>query len=66
MTVTGEDSLPPLPESGLVDAVVEPAVQRAVEAFLTELDGVTVDELCRQAEEGAVFGGVPASVDFAI
>ncbi len=53
MTVTGEDSLPPLPESRLVDAVVEPAVQRAVEAFLTELDGVTVDELCRQAEEKA-------------
>jgi Rrf2 family iron-sulfur cluster assembly transcriptional regulator len=50
MTVTGEDSLPPLPESRLVDAVVEPVVRQAVNAFLAELDGITVDDLCREAE----------------
>jgi Rrf2 family protein len=50
MTVTGEDGLPPLPESQLVDAVVEPVVRHAVESFLGDLDGVTVDELCRLAE----------------
>jgi len=65
MMVTGEDSLPPLPESRLVDAVVEPAVRQAVEAFLTELDGVTVDDLCREAEvkTGA---DSPALADFTI
>ena len=66
MTATGEDGLPPLPESRLVDVVVGPAVQAASEAFLAELETYTVDMLCRQAEERAAFGGVPTSVDFAI
>ena len=66
MTATGEDNLPPLPESRLVDEVVGPAVRQASEAFLAELDGYTVEMMCKQAEEGAVFGGIPASVDFAI
>ena len=39
---------------------------RSSDAFLAELEGYTVDMLCRQAEKGDVFGGVPASVDFAI
>jgi Rrf2 family protein len=66
MTATGEDNLPPLPESRLVDQVVGPAVRQASEAFLTELEDYTVEMLCKQAEERAVFGGAPASVDFAI
>ena len=66
MTATGEDNLPPLPESRLVDQVVGPAVRQASEAFLTELEEYTVEMLCKQAEERAVFGGAPASVDFAI
>jgi Rrf2 family transcriptional regulator, iron-sulfur cluster assembly transcription factor len=66
MTATGEDNLPPMPASRLVDGVVGPAVKAASDAFLAELEGYTVDMLCRQAAEGAVFGGVPASVDFAI
>jgi Rrf2 family transcriptional regulator, iron-sulfur cluster assembly transcription factor len=66
MTATGEDNLPPLPESCLVDQVVGPAVQQASEAFLTELEDYTVEMLCKQAEERAVFGGATASVDFAI
>ena len=66
MTATGEDDLPPMPASRLVDVVVGPAVKAASEAFLAELEGVTVEDLCRQAEEGAVFGDVPASVDFTI
>ncbi len=51
MTVTGEDALQPLPESRLVDVVIEPAVRTAAEAFLAALDAVTVEDLCRQAEE---------------
>ncbi len=66
MTATGEDNLPPLPESRLVDQVVGPAVKAASEAFLAELEGYTVDMLCRQAEEGTVFGEVPGNADFAI
>ncbi len=66
MTATGEDNLPPLPESRLVSEVVGPAVSAASEAFLAELEGYTVETLCKQAEEGAVFGAVPTSVDFAI
>lgn len=66
MTPTGEDNLPPVPESRLVDEVISPAVREASEAFLTELEGYTVEMMCRQAEEHAVFGGIPASVDFAI
>ena len=66
MTVTGEDNLPPMPQSRLVDEVVGPAVKEASDAFLAELEGYTVEDLCKQAEERAVFGGVPASADFAI
>ena len=66
MTATGEDNLAPLPESRLVEEVVGPAVREASEAFLAELEGYTVEMLCKQAEDGAVFGGVPASADFAI
>ena len=66
ITATADEGLPPMPESRLVDEVVGPAVRSAGEAFLSALDEVTIDDLCRQAEEGAVFGGLPASVDFAI
>src|SRR3954447_10773581 len=34
MTVTGEDGLPPLPVSRLVESVVEPAVKHASDIFL--------------------------------
>ncbi len=66
MTVTGEESLTPLPESRLVDQVVAPLVGRAAEAFLSTLDAVTLDDLCRQADERRVFGGVAADADFTI
>jgi Rrf2 family iron-sulfur cluster assembly transcriptional regulator len=65
MTVTGEDGLPPLPNSKLVDDVVGPAVKKATDAFLADLDNVTVDELCREAEAKAAVT-VPASIDFTI
>jgi Rrf2 family iron-sulfur cluster assembly transcriptional regulator len=65
MTAAGEVGLPPLPESRLVTLVIEPAVRQATEAFLTELDGITVDDLCRQAEANTAVE-VPALVDFTI
>ena len=66
MTVTGEDSLTPLPESRLVDEVVGPLVQGATEAFLRALDGITVDDLCQEADQRGVFGGIAATTDFTI
>ena len=67
MTATGEDDLPPMPASRLVDEVVGPAVKAASDAFLAELDGITVeDAVPRRPRRQAVFGGVPAAVDFAI
>jgi Rrf2 family transcriptional regulator, iron-sulfur cluster assembly transcription factor len=66
IAVTGEENVPPLPESRLVDEVVAPLVARASEAFLADLDAVTVEDLCREAEEGRVFGGVASDADFTI
>jgi Rrf2 family protein len=66
MSVTGEDGLPPLPQSKLVDEVVGPRVKTAGEAFLAQLDGITIDDLCQEAESGRVFGDRLAEVDFTI
>jgi Rrf2 family iron-sulfur cluster assembly transcriptional regulator len=66
MATTGEDSMPPIPESKLVDVVVGPMVTKAGGAFLRELDAVTVDDLCRQADQGSVFNDMLASADFTI
>lgn len=66
MTATGEDGLPPLPESKLVDDVVGPAVKEAGENFLGALDAYTIEDMCQQAEQRAVFGGPPPALDFAI
>jgi Rrf2 family iron-sulfur cluster assembly transcriptional regulator len=52
--------------SRLVDEVVGPALRQASDAFLAELEHITVEDLCRRAEQCAVFGGLPPTVDFAI
>jgi Rrf2 family protein len=49
MQESGDDGIGPA-QSALVDAVVGPEVLRASRAFLTILDEVTVDELCRRAQ----------------
>jgi Rrf2 family transcriptional regulator, iron-sulfur cluster assembly transcription factor len=66
LTAAGEEGLPPVPESRLVDEVIHPLVRLAGDAFLAKLDSVTVEELCRQADDGGVFGGIPATADFTI
>jgi Rrf2 family transcriptional regulator, iron-sulfur cluster assembly transcription factor len=66
MATTGEDAMPPIPESQLVDVVVGPMVEKAGAAFLKELDAVTVDDLCRQADQKTVFTEPLASADFTI
>lgn len=66
LAVTADDVTTPLPDSKLVDEVVAPLVSRATESFLATLDGVTVEDLCREADERKVFGGVSAPGDFTI
>src|ERR671913_816252 len=63
LTANGEDNLPPVSEFRLVDQVVGPVVRQAGEAFLAELEGYTVDMLCRQAEEGGAVARLPTSAD---
>lgn len=66
MTAGGDDALPPLPCSRLVDEVVGPAVDRAGEAYLAALDAVTIEDLCARAEACAALPGTPAAADFTI
>lgn len=66
MQEAGEDELAPAPRSRLVDEVIGPEVSRASQAFLGVLDGITVEELCRRAQDDAVFGEVHADADFTI
>lgn len=64
--LAGAEGNPPAPESRLVGEVVEPLTRQATDAFLVVLDGVTVEDLCRQAEQGRVFGRSLPSGDFTI
>jgi Rrf2 family protein len=66
MSATGEDALPLLPVSRLVETVIGPAVERATEAFLAELEGCTVEDLCERAVANKVFGAVPAGLEHAV
>jgi Rrf2 family iron-sulfur cluster assembly transcriptional regulator len=65
MSALEEEVASPVPESRLASVVIAPLVQQGTEAFLAELDKVTVEDLCNRAQaEGAV---EPASVvDFTI
>ncbi len=61
-----EDGTLPVPESLLVESVIQPLVEVASQKFLAELDAISVDDLCRQAGDMAVFGKPRTSVDFTI
>lgn len=55
------------PQSMLVDHVVGPVVQAAGSKFLAHLDGCTIEDLCRAADDRRVFAGLlSATTDFAI
>jgi Rrf2 family transcriptional regulator, iron-sulfur cluster assembly transcription factor len=64
MTDSSDDE--PSPVSNLVNHVIAPAVDLAAKAFLAELDQITVEDLCREAERKMVFGDTAANIDFAI
>lgn len=66
MMSSPDDADQPEPHSRLVDEVVGPPVRKAGEAFLAELDRITVDDLCQAAAEKSVFGDTIAASDFTI
>jgi Rrf2 family protein len=65
MSAHDEDNATPVPESRLADVVVGPLVRRGTEAFLAELDQVTVEALCHKAQAVAAIDVSPSS-DFTI
>jgi hypothetical protein len=46
--------------------VIEPLASEASQQFLVALEAVSVDELCKKAEAGAVFGEKEIHSDFTI
>ncbi|QFU17957.1 RrF2 family transcriptional regulator [Microvirga thermotolerans] len=65
MTAYEDEGGSPLPESRLAESVVEPLVRKGIDAFLAELDRVTVEDLCNEAQsETEVEQATPA--DFTI
>lgn len=61
-----EEGTAPAPESKLVAVVIQPLVDAASQQFLTALDAVTVDDLCRRSGESAVFDDPRVGADFTI
>ena len=65
MAAQEDEGNSPVPESRLAEAVVAPLVSKGTEAFLAELDKVTVEDLCNRAQAEAV-GEPTMPVDFMI
>lgn len=53
MAAQEDESSSPVPESRLAEAVVAPLVSKGTDAFLAELDKVTVEDLCNRAQAEA-------------
>ena len=66
MQATGEENLPPMPKSRLVDEIIAPVVKKAGDRFLGYLDAITIDDLCKTAEDDKVFGSLMPEQDFTI
>ncbi len=65
MQAVGEDAVR-VPQSRLIDEVVGPALRAATDAYLAELDRITVEDLCREAESRSVFETAGLKADFTI
>ncbi len=52
--------------SKLVEKVIEPSVRKAGESFLANLDAITVEQLCEDAEKAQILAEEKAGGDFAI
>ncbi len=65
MSAVDEEQGPPEPQSVLVNGVIGPEIKIASAAFLTHLDAITVEDLCRRADKIG-FNAMKESADFAI
>ncbi len=52
--------------SRLMEKVIDPSVRKAGEPFLVNLDAITVEDLCEEAEKARVLEEEKAAADFAI
>jgi len=52
--------------SRLLEKVVEPSVRKAGESFLANLDAITVEQLCEEAEKAQILAEEKVGGDFAI
>jgi Rrf2 family protein len=52
--------------SRLLEKVIEPSVRKAGEPFLANLDAITVEDLCEDADRAHVLEEEKAAADFAI
>jgi hypothetical protein len=52
--------------SVLLERVIDPAVRRAGETFLSNLDSITIEQMCETAETSHVLNDEKVSGDFAI
>ena len=50
----------------LLERVIDPAVRRAGETFLANLDSITVEQMCENAEKTHVLDDEKVAGDFAI
>jgi hypothetical protein len=50
----------------LLERVIDPAVRRAGETFLGNLDSITVEQMCETAEKSQVLDDEKVSGNFAI
>lgn len=66
MASSNDDSLPPAPDSILVEQVIGPIVRDASNAFLAKLDATSVEDICRSAEKTATISPPVVTTDFTI
>ncbi len=52
--------------SKLLERVVDPNIRKAGESFLTNLDAITVEQLCEEAEQAQILEEEKAAGDFTI
>ena len=52
--------------SKLLEKVIEPTVRKAGKSFLANLDAITVEQLCEEAERAQILAEEKASGDFTI
>jgi Rrf2 family transcriptional regulator, iron-sulfur cluster assembly transcription factor len=52
--------------SVLLERVIDPAVRKAGETFLSNLDSITVEQMCETAEKAHVLDDEKAAGEFAI